>query len=65
MKDKINILDFVEMQAENAARFVKCWNILRTMTDEQLEYLEKQTDAVIEEFGENSVGVHVGPTLQF
>ena len=64
MKDKLNILDFIEMQAENAARFVKCWNILRTMTDEQLVSLEGQVDAIVEE-GTMAVGVNVGPELPF
>ena len=65
MKGKIHFTDIDGIPLEDNYRLALYWNILRTMTDEQLEYLEKQTDAVIEEFGENSVGVHVGPTLQF
>ncbi len=46
-------------------RLIRCWNILRTMTDAQLASLEKQVDATIEEVGEEFVGVFIGPTLPF
>lgn len=46
-------------------RLARCWNILRTMTEAQLESLEKQVDATIEEVGEDFVGVHIGPSLPF
>lgn len=50
---------------ERIIRVARCWNILRTMTNEQLESLEKQVDATIEEVGEDCVGVYIGPTLPF
>lgn len=50
---------------ERITRVARCWNILRTLSDKELESLEKQTDLVIEEYGEEFVAVHVGPSLPF
>lgn len=65
MRDKIHFTDIDEIPIEDNHRLALCWNILRTMTDEQLESLEKQVDATIEEVGEDFVGVHIGPSLPF
>ncbi len=48
-----------------AMRLAQCWNILRTLSDNELESLEKQTDLVIKEHGEEFVAVHIGPSLAF
>lgn len=64
-KEKIGIIEFVNNQQVNSDRLIKCWNILRTLSDKELESLEKQTDLVIEEHGEEFVAVHVGPSLPF
>lgn len=70
MKDKklvefccTEVVDLIENNQEQ--RLIRCWNILRTMTDEQLVSLEKQVDATIAEVGEEFVGVFIGPTLPF
>ncbi len=53
-------------------RICRCWNILRTCTDEQLVSLEKQVDAMIEnskneesDFFGRKIGVNIGPELPF
>jgi hypothetical protein len=67
MKDKINNYKILGMVGDDEAakRLVKCWNILRTMTDEQLESLERQVDAVAADVGEEFVDVYIGPSLPF
>lgn len=65
MKDKIDELYAANWVDENTAkRIAKCWNILRTMTDEQLVSLEGQVDAIVED-GTMVVGVNIGPELPF
>ena len=54
-----------EINKEDEKRIRRCWNILRTLSDEELESLEKQTDLVIEEHGKEFVAVHVWPSLPF
>lgn len=70
IEEKINPYEIpferlVEVVRLDTVRFTRCWNILRTCTDEQLTSLEKQVDATIEEVGEEFVGVFIGPTLPF
>jgi len=42
-----------------------CWNILRTMSDEQLVSMERQVDAILEDGLGSIVGVNIGPELPF
>lgn len=53
------------IQNDQEQRLIRCWNILRTMTDEQIVFLEKQVDATIKEYGKKFIGVHAGPMLPF
>jgi len=64
MKNKIHFTEIDEMPLEYNARLAMCWNILRTMSDEQLVSMERQVDAILEE-GIWVVGVHVVPELPF
>lgn len=71
MPDKI-VGNLDEINKEGERRIRLCWNILRTMSDEQLalmerhvdEILEKSKDAKIQLFGFR-VGVSTGPELPF
>ena len=70
MKDKIHnhkILDIAKEDDEAAKRLARCWNILRTCTDEQLIAMERQVDKILEEKEETGlvVGVNIGPELPF
>lgn len=53
-------------------RICRCWNILRTCTDEQLVSLEKQVDVIAEKSKDAKselfgcrIGVIIGPELPF
>lgn len=68
MSDKIynyQIFELGPIDEGQVARLARCWNILRTLSNKELESLEKQTDLVIEEHGEEFVAVHIGPSLPF
>ena len=67
MKDKIDVYDLVPLLSKDDERLARCWNILRTCTDEQLIAMERQVDKILEETKETGlvVGVNIGPELPF